>query len=70
MTGVQTCALPISLVKGRFFKVLGRIVVFILAIMIVQIILSEIPYAGYLVSSFLAPVFIIPFYLILVSVIS
>lgn len=53
-----------ALVKGKFLKVLGRFIVFVLVILLVQIILSAIPYVGYTVLSFIAPIFIIPFYLL------
>lgn len=53
-----------SMVKGKFFKVFGRSLVFIFMILLVQIILSAIPYVGYLVLGFIAPIFILPFYLL------
>lgn len=53
-----------ALVKGKFFKVFGRSLVFIFMILLVQIILSAIPYVGYPVLGFIAPIFILPFYLL------
>ena len=52
-----------SLVKGKFFKVIGTYLVFILTIFLIQVLLSAIPYVGYLFISFIAPLFILPFYL-------
>lgn len=52
-----------ALVKGKFIKVLGRFFVFVLAIFLVQVSLTAIPYVGVLITSFVAPLFIIPFYL-------
>ena len=52
------------LVKGKFFKVFGRSIVFVLTILLLQIAISAIPYVGYLVISFTIPLFILPFYLL------
>ena len=52
------------MVKGRFFKVLGRYFVFSLFFIFISIILSLIPYVGNLAVSFMAPLFILPHYLL------
>lgn len=51
------------MVKGKFWKVLGRFAVFILAIFVVQVVLGGVPYIGLLITSFIAPLFLLPFYL-------
>lgn len=53
-----------ALVKGKFFKILGRFFVFIFVILLIETILSSIPYMGSMLISFLAPLFILPFYLL------
>lgn len=53
-----------ALVKGKFFKILGRFLVFIFVILIIETILSLIPYMGSMLISFLAPLFLLPFYLL------
>ncbi|MDO8340964.1 MAG: hypothetical protein Q7T59_03245 [Candidatus Woesebacteria bacterium] len=53
-----------ALVKGKFFKILGRFLVFIFVILIIETILGSIPYMGSMLTSFLAPLFILPFYLL------
>lgn len=52
-----------SMVSGKFWKVLGRSFVFSMFGFIVSIALSFAPYAGTLLISFLAPLFMLPFYL-------
>lgn len=52
------------MVRGRFFKVLGRYFVFSLFFIFVSIILSLIPYIGSLIVSFMAPLFVLPYYLL------
>jgi len=53
-----------ELVKGRFWPVLGRFIVFALAIGLFQIFLSRIPFVGGFVSIFFTPLFILPSYLL------
>lgn len=53
-----------ALVKGRFFPVLGRLVVFILVFWLIQISLSIIPFFGFFVGMSLGPFFLLPFYLL------
>lgn len=52
------------MVKDKFWKILGRSFVFGLFVLIVSIILSLIPYAGNLILSFIAPLFMLPTYLL------
>lgn len=52
-----------AMVKGRFWKVLGRSFVFGLFSFFVSLIFTAVPYAGSLLVSFLAPLFMLPFYL-------
>lgn len=53
-----------AMVKGRFWKVLGRSFVFGLFSFFVSLIFTAIPYAGSLLVSFLVPLFMLPFYLL------
>lgn len=53
-----------AMVKGRFWKILGRSFAFGLFTLLVSIITSVIPYAGSLIASFVAPLFMLPFYLL------
>lgn len=53
-----------NMVKGRFWKVLGRSLVFGLITLLVNFVFASIPYAGNIIVSFLAPVFILPSYLL------
>lgn len=53
-----------AMVKGRFWKVLGRTVTFGLFAFFVSIVVVAIPYAGNLIISFVAPLFMLPFYLL------
>ena len=52
------------MVKDKFWKVLGRFVAFGLFSIIVSVFLSIIPYAGSLLLSFIAPLFLLPTYLL------
>lgn len=52
------------MVKGKFWKVLGRSLVFGLFTIVISILLTAIPYVGSLVVSFVAPLFMLPFYLL------
>lgn len=52
------------MVKGRFWQVLGRSVVFGLFTLVITILLSIVPYLGSLFLSFTAPLFLLPFYLL------
>lgn len=52
------------MVKGKFWKILGRSVVFGLFTFIVSVVLSLIPYAGSFLLSFIAPLLLLPFYLL------
>lgn len=53
-----------KLVKGRFFKVFGRGLVFTIFILLLQSLVSVVPFAGVYLTSFLAPLFILPSYLL------
>lgn len=54
-----------TLVKGSYWKILGRLIVFGVFVMIVQIILSIIPYGlGSIVSSLLGAFYMLPLYLL------
>ncbi|MFZ3301305.1 MAG: glycerophosphoryl diester phosphodiesterase membrane domain-containing protein [Microgenomates group bacterium] len=53
-----------EMVRGKFWKILGRFVVFGLFSIIVTVLLSIIPYAGSLAVSFVAPLFLLPMYLL------
>ncbi|EKE05717.1 MAG: hypothetical protein ACD_19C00182G0045 [uncultured bacterium] len=52
------------MVSGRFWKVLGRSAVFVLFTIVISILLSIIPYAGNLLVAFIAPLFMLPSYLL------
>lgn len=52
-----------QMVKGKFWKVLGRSIVFGLFSFVISVVLSVIPYVGTLAVSFAAPLFLLPFYL-------
>ncbi len=53
-----------GMVAGKFWKILGQNVVFVLFSFIVTLIISSIPYAGALIITFIAPLFILPGYLL------
>jgi uncharacterized membrane protein len=53
-----------AMIKGRFWKVLGRSFVFGLFIFLISLIITIIPYAGSLLISFVSPLFMLPFYLL------
>lgn len=53
-----------KLVKGRFWQVLGRLIVFALTIGLFQIFLSLVPFVGGIASLFFTPLFILPSYLL------
>src|SRR3990172_5824077 len=53
-----------ELVRGRFWPVLGRYLVFFIVLILAQIALSQIPYIGTIASMLLAPLFILPSYLL------
>lgn len=53
-----------SMVKGKFWKILERSVIFGIFTFVVSIVLSLIPYAGSFLLSFMAPLFLLPFYLL------
>lgn len=53
-----------EMVKGRFWKILGRNVVFGLFTIVVSIVVSIVPFVGTFAVSFLAPLFMLPFYLL------
>lgn len=53
-----------TLVKGKFWGVLGRGLVFGLFGFLVGFVLGFVPYAGSIIVSFLAPLFILPSYLL------
>lgn len=52
------------MVNDKFFLVLGRFVVFGLFTFVVSLILTIVPYIGSLIVSFVAPLFMLPFYLL------
>ncbi len=52
------------MVKNKFFKVLGRFVVFGLFLSLVSIFLSSFPYVGLVISQFVTPLFILPYLLL------
>lgn len=52
-----------AMVKGRFFKIFGRYIVFGLFGLIVSIMLSVVPYIGSLLIAFIAPLFMLPGFL-------
>ncbi|MFC1625914.1 hypothetical protein ACFL1Q_02650 [Patescibacteria group bacterium] len=55
-----------SLVKGRFWPILGRLFVFVLFSVVVEIAFSLLPFdAGSWISVFLSPLFLLPYYLLL-----
>lgn len=53
-----------QMVSGKFWKILGRSLVFGLFAFLVSIVLSIIPYAGEIMLSFIAPLLLLPFYLL------
>ena len=53
-----------ELVRGRFWPILGRYLIFFVVIILAQIALSLVPYIGTIASTLLAPLFILPFYLL------
>lgn len=48
------------MVKDKFFKILGRYIIFGLFGVIISVVVSVIPYIGTLIISFMAPLFILP----------
>lgn len=64
-TGVrESLAKSRALVKGRFWALTGRFLVFGLAFAVFQIAFSAVPYVGPVFLVFLGPFFLIPFYLV------
>jgi len=53
-----------SMVSGRFWKILGRSVVFGLFSFTIAIVFSLVPYAGNILVLFLSPLTLLPFYLL------
>lgn len=53
-----------AMVKGKFWEISGRFFVFGLVSFVVSLLLTAIPYGGPLVVSFVAPLFMLPFYLL------
>lgn len=53
-----------AMVKGKFWKVLGRNLVFGLFGFLIGFVFGLIPYAGSIIVSFMAPLFILPSYLL------
>lgn len=53
-----------EIVKGRFWKVFGRFLVFMVFIFVVQIVFSLIPYIGAPVLSLFGALFVLPYYLL------
>lgn len=52
------------MVMGDFWKVLGRFVVFGLFVIVISLGVGYLPYAGSIIISFLAPLFLLPSYLL------
>jgi len=50
------------LVKGRFWKIFGRLVVIELFVILTSLVLNIIPYLGTFAASFFSPLFILPLY--------
>jgi len=53
-----------AMVYGKFWKLFGRFIVFGLFIFIISLSLAIIPYVGPLIVSFVAPLFILPYFLL------
>lgn len=53
-----------AMVKGKFWKILGRILIFALFGFLIGFVLGFVPYVGSIVVSFLAPLFILPSFLL------
>jgi uncharacterized membrane protein len=53
-----------EMVKGRFWEILGRNVIFGLFTIVVSVVVSIVPFVGTFAVSFLAPLFMLPFYLL------
>lgn len=53
-----------KMVRGRFWKVLGRYSIFGLIGFLISLIIGMLPYAGSIIASFLTPLFILPSYLL------
>lgn len=52
------------MVKGRFWKVLGRNAIFSLTMLIITAVLALIPYVGDILAIFITPLFMLPVYLL------
>ncbi len=53
-----------AMVKGKFWKVLGRLVVFLIPPFVASFSIALIPYIGKIIYSFITPLFLIPQYLL------
>lgn len=53
-----------ALVKGKFWAISGRYLVFILTILLIQIVFGSVPYVGPVFVVFMGPAFLLPFYLL------
>lgn len=53
-----------QMAKGNFWKIIGRTIVFGFFTIVVSILLAVIPYLGSIALSFVAPLFMLPFYLL------
>lgn len=53
-----------AMVRGRFWKIFGRSIVFGLFTLLISVLTSVIPYAGSLIASFVTPLFMLPFFLL------
>lgn len=60
----EALTLSRNLVKGRFWKIFGRLIVFGIFIIVCQILLSIIPYLGSVVTTLFGILFILPSYLL------
>lgn len=53
-----------EMVRGKFWKILGRFVVFGLFLIVISVVVSIVPLVGEFAVSFLSPLFMLPFYLL------
>lgn len=53
-----------AMVKGRFWAILGRYLVFMLTILLIEAVFGAVPYVGPVFVVFMGPFFLVPFYLL------
>lgn len=70
LTAINAMKQSKVMVKGRFWKILGRLAAFIAVGLVVSIVLSYLPYAGTILVNFLAPLYILPSYLLYKDIVS